>query len=1246
MMLSTYSSLFHLRHHGADSLNGFYYQILVSVYKALELSMDTDFDMTLEGLDDIDISDNLENVRTVTKSQYIQVKYRKEGLKYNELLTIVKSFAETYRVDKSRSFLIVTNIEVAKLVQDFFQNRKDRIKIIKKIKESQKTNGLSNEECDIFLDTITLEVVKPDQLVDKCVSLITSKFIGSELASDLIIKRLIADLTQKASQRETISTEFIGNACSQVLETISSQEYNAVGSGLIERINWNNGGDALHFYQGKNPLPGDINHDYDYKRTLWLKSIEEGFLRSKTVVIKAVSGQGKTSLMYRYAKDYDQEGTIFVINQVKDESEVSRITQYLEVRSRLGIPLLVLIDDVKHNKNMWAKLVSRCLHSDVRFLVTVKEDNWLRYSAESDINVDIVSLYLDETEAKEIFSLFLKQKLVNRLDITASDYYNKLGNNKLLLEFIYLITQGVMLKDRLTDQLRELDQLKNSEKVKKILRCVCMSGVAGVELSILQVKTITDCDIEEAMSCIINEYVAVESGYIKGIHEIRSKYIVEIMHNAYITYSDTAQGILPVLSSDQVTPFIYMLITQDYVSFDCFLNNFYDLYKDFPIEKVNAVIEAVYRTGTDNYVLSNMPMINEANNLRGYVAVTMMAYELFLQVMGDTSESLMSSFQDQGAYPELKRIMSKEVQCESGIDYVRKFISRIDIKYSRDDYYNLGVFFEWAGNCSSRCANWLDVRKEFVFLIDFDHTDFDSISSLTYGLYKYDSDIYYRLIDLNKTDLLDYLRYQLECIKIELASAEITLYFMTMLSDFGGMDKTNQAVPRIDRIHKIFPYLEKYNTIPDEEILPGLTPNYFNNRKAMLPKYIIHRMSTFRSRVFVATFIKVALPNTSKPVEDYWIDLRETSLQIITASNDILNQTRKKYKHEIGSKLDSKLDPKYLKILELMNHVPYVMIHDYDRNILGCKLASLLFNKDLNRWSMYLFNFYNQIIDALSQPDSYMKLCLHNLKEANTILPTIQQFFWDMYYMTSRREEEYRLSKNETREYEILFTNLSLRFIRKIDILSDNPQETAAKLDEKDTVEIINQVRSHVKLGNVTIIESLYKDQSLSFGIILYECNEPKTYIDDALSVYESLSSYQDSKPDGFWLIPTYQMKRFVNEGFLFYTSSIRTTNGVNQSNWESFIPRDIPSNALPLIEMISDFVELPDFATSTEAEAVQYKQLFIDYQSSKVEALSENSRYDKMLKEKYQKKIIEMQEELDNYNVSDNCNNASYDSV
>lgn len=54
--------------------------------------------------------------------------------------------------------------------------------------------------------------------------------------------------------------------------------------------------------------------------------------------------------------------------------------------------------------------------------------------------------------------------------------WEKIQNRKLLIEYIYLLTHGQMLSERIDDQIKKLGNSTNGKLVCKILRYVCFAA--------------------------------------------------------------------------------------------------------------------------------------------------------------------------------------------------------------------------------------------------------------------------------------------------------------------------------------------------------------------------------------------------------------------------------------------------------------------------------------------------------------------------------------------------------------------------------------------------------------------------------------------------------------------------------------------------------------------------------------------------------------------------------------------------
>ena len=87
-----------------------------------------------------------------------------------------------------------------------------------------------------------------------------------------------------------------------------------------------------------------------------------------------------------------------------------------------------------------------------------------------------------ENEAEEIFKiLFHKQSINHYLNFT--DAWNAFGNKGSLLEFVYLITQGGKLKERLQSQIDRLID-ENNNHIISILRCIAVATASGARINV------------------------------------------------------------------------------------------------------------------------------------------------------------------------------------------------------------------------------------------------------------------------------------------------------------------------------------------------------------------------------------------------------------------------------------------------------------------------------------------------------------------------------------------------------------------------------------------------------------------------------------------------------------------------------------------------------------------------------------------------------------------------------------------
>ena len=157
----------------------------------------------------------------------------------------------------------------------------------------------------------------------------------------------------------------------------------ALQQGWVEPLQFAPEDNPEDFYEGKNARPAHILAGLDVRRPIWEDRIHEALNRSRLCIIRASSGQGKSTLLYRYAYEHFHPETALLIRVMNDESMIGPIVQVVESRLKLGLPVLVFIDNVGPALRTWPQLVPRFSGRPVMFLLTMREEDWYRYSLDT-----------------------------------------------------------------------------------------------------------------------------------------------------------------------------------------------------------------------------------------------------------------------------------------------------------------------------------------------------------------------------------------------------------------------------------------------------------------------------------------------------------------------------------------------------------------------------------------------------------------------------------------------------------------------------------------------------------------------------------------------------------------------------------------------------------------------------------------------------------------------------------------------
>ena len=165
---------------------------------------------------------------------------------------------------------------------------------------------------------------------------------------------------------------------------------------------------ANEYYNGKKAAPNDIAMGLAVEREAIERNIIESVKKNTITVLKASSGQGKTTLAYRAAYKLQNEYCIYKIEVCENKAEIQNYIEYFQARIRMGEQILILIDNLDTSMRCWNFLVKQMdeqIRINYRVIVTSREDDWFLYAGDQSAlrNIYVVQIELGAKEAENIY---------------------------------------------------------------------------------------------------------------------------------------------------------------------------------------------------------------------------------------------------------------------------------------------------------------------------------------------------------------------------------------------------------------------------------------------------------------------------------------------------------------------------------------------------------------------------------------------------------------------------------------------------------------------------------------------------------------------------------------------------------------------------------------------------------------------------------------------------------------------------
>ena len=279
---------------------------------------------------------------------------------------------------------------------------------------------------------------------------------------------------------------------------------------------------------GANAIPEHVALGLDIERPEWQLKISKAFESRNVVVVRAPSGQGKSTACYRWLIDRNSVSGVFLLNGISSDN-APEIAAALRGLAAQGDDVYAYVE--AGPSAGWVELcteISRLNHSNLKLLVSVREDDASRagYDPSRTGSTDVF-LRFSRQEASELYAHY-----ETSLFPSFESAWNAFGGEGPLLEFIYSLNNKTTLRQKLEGQIKHL-RMKEDDACLTFLYLASAAGEYGLPSSIAKLKEISHSNnVQHTLEVLENEMLLRSDSagrLVFPLHPYRSKLLAEII---------------------------------------------------------------------------------------------------------------------------------------------------------------------------------------------------------------------------------------------------------------------------------------------------------------------------------------------------------------------------------------------------------------------------------------------------------------------------------------------------------------------------------------------------------------------------------------------------------------------------------------------------------------------------------------------------------------------------------------------
>ncbi|WGQ08946.1 hypothetical protein QG516_20755 [Pedobacter gandavensis] len=794
------------------ALKGYRTQFLYSLYYILK-NQSNDSRYHLEGTEDLDVIDQ----QGITQI-YIQVKNTTSPITLSDLITEKgTSFIRRYLEIGKKGIPVL--ISFGPLSSELTSWKKNTTVVSPKEKSLLQKCNINEQDWQKVKRNVVFELVNEEQLFIEICDLLK---VFKQVDPIPTIENLLYWLSYVAEKQQVVTYQGLFEKIEQIAIYLSERIAIANRYGIYIK--------ALHqtdlslsspellqreYYYGTNTRYEHILTGQDVVREQFMREIKEGLEQNNIMIIHGASGQGKTSLAYRYAHNYAPEALIYEIIAQEDIAGINETIMALNaIVKKLNVPVLLIIN-VTPNSTYWLKIIETAsIFKNLSFLIAIRNEDWFRAKS-SNINFmySEIELSLKEEEAALIYQELLKKVL----KIKYSDFkeaWLDLGEDLPLMEFTYAITQGDSLVNRLQQQVLALKIEEQSNKTTgqiAILRMISLADYGGARIDVNKLKLLPGIQI--IVEKFEREYLlkhTADKKYITGLHPIRSKLLCDLLFDEFlITRKDEVTHCLEIIEENDAFSFLLKCMYDKTIT-PKELIEIAKSKKQLTWIFYRATVKTLIWTGAKEYVTANKATFDEAHHIFGDLGI------LLLDVFHGTNLDVSAFLEkmDEEKKLHVSRLNQLLTTKENVFQYLQSFFQSVPVPHSipvsTGDWLGVAETMFWLYQFQQSANKTIQISEENLKEA-FEQLDVEVIAKVMLGLHFYSSD--YDQIRLNLSPIfISKIRtkYLIPDIKID---DEVTVnYILDVSNETEAFSVHDHVLEVIDLLRNAFPDKKKFNT--------------------------------------------------------------------------------------------------------------------------------------------------------------------------------------------------------------------------------------------------------------------------------------------------------------------------------------------------------------------------------------------------------------------------------------------------